>query len=208
MLRLFIFIFGMSLCPLTTHAATTVFADTVYAQAGVVTNSAGGLGAPDGGTAVVGGTVFFGLVGTAGEVTYSFSAPVTGADVTLSAADSPLTSTIALAIGEIVSGTAVFSTEVTFVENTGGNFTFDLSSQCSAISLTGCSLLRIRNAGGFLQGTFALDGVSGVAATPEPRTWAFMILGFVMVASRLKASRRENQYEVDELAFGKIVAPR
>jgi hypothetical protein len=37
---------------------------------------------------------------------------------------------------------------------------------------------------------FRLDGVAGVAATPEPGVWALMLMGFGAVAWRLKRQRR------------------
>ncbi len=172
-------------------AATTVYATGVSSQSGVVSNLANGFGPANGAAADIGGAVtFFGFtIGQAGQVVYSFGQALSGAGLQLTGlGGGPGVPAVRISIGEIVGGVATFSTEVAFAGG-AGIFNFDLSTQCSAISLTGCSLLRIRTLGGFGRGPFHLDGVSGVAAAPEPAAWALMLFGFAGVAWRLKRQR-------------------
>ncbi|MFZ5616494.1 MAG: PEP-CTERM sorting domain-containing protein [Pseudomonadota bacterium] len=172
-------------------AATTVYSTGVYAQSGVVTNAAGGIGAANGSAAGIGGVfnIFFFTIGQAGQAVYSFAQPLSGANVQLTALAGPGAPQVRVSIGEIVGGVAVYSTELAFTGGAAGLFALDLSTRCAAISSTGCSLLRIRTIGGFGGGVFNLDGVSGVAAAPEPAMWALMLMGFGAVAWRLKQQR-------------------
>lgn len=172
-------------------AATTVFSSGVYTQSGIVTNAAGGIGGANGTTAGIGGVInfFFFTIGQAGQVVYSFAQPLSGASIQLTALAGPGAPPVRVSVGEIVGGVAVYSTELAFTGGAAGLFAFDLSTQCAAISGTGCSLLRIRTIGGFGGGVFNLDGVSGVAAAPEPAMWALMLMGFGAVAWRLKQQR-------------------
>lgn len=172
-------------------AATTVYATGVFSQGGTVTNAGNGLGAANGNFAQIGGALsILGLtIGQAGQVVYSFADALSGASLQLTARPgAPGVSSVLLSIGEIFGGVATYSTETGF---TGGSgvFSFDLSAQCSAISSSGCSLLRIRTLGGLGRGPFRLDGVSGVGAAPEPAAWALMMAGFAGVGWRLKRRR-------------------
>jgi hypothetical protein len=90
-------------------------------------------------------------------------------------------------LGEVIGGVAVFSAGVGLSGASGGAFTMDLTALCKSISATGCSLLRF-SVNGQPGSQFTLDGVLGT--TPEPSTWALMILGFAGVAWRLKQMRR------------------
>ncbi|MCB2098233.1 MAG: hypothetical protein KDE05_11415 [Parvularculaceae bacterium] len=173
------------------QAATTVFASGVYSQSGAVSNLANAFGAPDGGAASIGGGFsFLGIpIGTAGQAVYSFANPLSGANIQLTALGGAGAPPVRVSIGEIVSGVAVFSTELAFTGGVAGLILLDLSTQCALISSTGCSLLRIRTIGGFGGGAFLLDGVSGVGAAPEPAVWGLMLLGFGASAWRLKRAR-------------------
>ncbi|MEZ5922114.1 MAG: PEP-CTERM sorting domain-containing protein [Parvularculaceae bacterium] len=184
----------LSLFAAPAAAATSVFATGVYSQTGTTTNLPNGLGAPNGSAAGIGGGFsFFGLnFGFAGEAVYSFAAPLSGAGLQFSALAGTGAPQIFVSIGEIVSGVATFSAETSFTAGAGGLYSLDLSGACSGVSATGCSLLRVRNAGGFGGGAFLLDGVSGVAAAPEPAAWALMLLGFFGVAAQLKRRRQLN----------------
>ncbi len=172
-------------------AATTVFASGVFGQSGNVSNLNNGLGAANGSAAGVGGVFsLFGFpIGIAGQAIYSFATPLSGTNIQLTALAGAGAPQVRVSIGQIVGSVAVYSTELAFTGGAAGQFLLNLSTQCSAISSTGCSLLRIRTIGGFGGGSFLLDGVSGVAAAPEPSLWALMILGFGAVAWRLKQRR-------------------
>ena len=97
-------------------------------------------------------------------------------------------SNVQIAIGEVIGGVAVFSANLALPVGFGPAYALDLSALCSSVSATGCSLIRIRVAGGSGSGFF-LDGVSGVAAAPEPSVWGLMLLGFGAIAWRLKQRR-------------------
>jgi hypothetical protein len=176
-------------------AATTVYAAGVFSQGGQVANAANGLGAADGAFARIGNSISvgpFSIVGQAGQVVYSFADALSGAGLQLTGlGGAPGVSSVFVSIGEIVGGVAVFSAETNFTGG-AGVFSFDLSTQCSAISLTGCSLVRVRTAGGLGRGAFRLDGISGVGAAPEPSAWALMLLGFGAVAWRLQVEREKH----------------
>ncbi|MDZ7628723.1 MAG: PEP-CTERM sorting domain-containing protein [Parvularculaceae bacterium] len=172
-------------------AATTVYATGVFTQSGVTTNASDALGASNGSFAQVGGAFsIFGLTfGQAGQVVYSFADALSGVGLQLTGiGGAPGISSVFVSIGEIVGGVAVYSAEANFTGG-AGVFSFDFSTQCSAISSTGCSLVRVRTLGGFGRGPFRLDGVSGVGAAPEPSSWALMLLGFAGAAFGLKRRR-------------------
>lgn len=185
----FLFLFGASAAPAA--AATTVFATGVFGQGGVTANVNNALGTPNGAFAQVGGALsIFGLtIGQAGQVVYSFADALSGAGLQLTGiGGAPGISSVFVSIGEIVGGVAAYSAETNFAGGAGA-FSFDLSTQCAAISSTGCSLVRVRTLGGLGRGPFRLDGVSGVGAAPEPASWALMLMGFLGVAFGLKRRR-------------------
>lgn len=185
----FLFLFGASAAPAA--AATTVFATGVFGQGGVTANVNNALGTPNGAFAQVGGALsIFGLtIGQAGQVVYSFADALSGAGLQLTGiGGAPGVPSVFVSIGEIVGGVAVFSTETNFTGG-AGVFSFDFSSSCALISSTGCSLVRVRTAGGLGLGAFRLDGISGVGAAPEPSAWALMLFGFGGVAWRLRNAR-------------------
>ncbi len=167
------------------QAATTVYAASVYQTSGTVVGAANAIGAANGSVATIsriaGGS---NLVLQMSQATSGLNTILTGARVTAN-------TNVQIAIGEIVSGVAVFSGNIALPAGLGPNYTMDLSAACASVSVTGCSLLRIRVQGA-PGGIFRLDGVSGVSAVsaaPEPATWALMILGFGAVAARLKSRR-------------------
>lgn len=174
-------------------AATTVYATGVYSQGGQVANAANGVGAANGSFARIGNSTTTGsggTVGQAGQVVYSFADALSGAALQLTGlGGAPGVPLVFVSIGEIVSGVAVYSSETSFTGG-AGVFTFDFSTQCALISSTGCSLVRVRTAGGAGRGVFRLDGIAGVGSAPEPAAWALMLLGFGGVAWRLKTRRQ------------------
>lgn len=174
------------------HAATTVYATSVTAQSGIVNNAAGGVGPADSSAATIGRFFNLGFItfSQAGQVEYFFAQALSGAGLQLSALGGFGAPRVAISIGEIVGGVATYSAETAFIGGPAGLYSFDLSAQCSAISVAGCSLLRIRTIGGFGGGAFNLDGISGVAAAPEPSIWAMTFVGFAALSWRLKQSRR------------------
>lgn len=166
------------------HAATTVFATTVTGTSGNVILPANALGAADGSLAtilrVAGGSV----------LTLQMSMATSGLDTIIAGQRLTANSNVQVAIGEVVGGIATFSTLVTLPSGLGASHTMDFSAACALISATGCSLLQIR-VGGAPGSGFTLDGVSGVAAAPEPSAWTLMLAGFGAIAWRLKQRRRD-----------------
>lgn len=84
----------------------------------------------------------------------------------------------------------------------------------SLVYSPGCAAIGGCNAVAFGNSTFsaagARFGVSTVGATPEPGAWALMIIGFVGVAARLKAARRNArnapvENAVNPTILGKVV---
>jgi hypothetical protein len=154
--------------------------------------AANGLGAANGTFARIGNSISvgpFSIVGQAGQVVYSFADALSGAGLQLTGlGGAPGVSSVFVSIGHVVGGVAVFSTETNFTGG-AGVFSFDFAARCALISSTGCSLVRVRTAGGAGRGAFRLDGVSGVGAAPEPATWALMLTGFGAVAWGLKRRR-------------------
>jgi len=167
-------------------AATSIFASSVFSTAGAVTNSGDALGPAD----TVGA-----LLGTGGDLVLGFSAPLTGAGISLNLLPIGVpgaVNIIALSIGEVIGGVATFSSEFVLVDmGSGGVLGADLSAQCSALSATGCSLVRIRNAGALFGSLgLGLDAVSGVTNVPEPSVWALMVLSFGAIGWRIKKARK------------------
>lgn len=183
--RLIIIALAAALSAAPARAATTVYPVAVFSSSGV-TNPGNALGAANGTAA---------LINAGGNIVLQYASPLSGAG--LSAAVLPVTgfNVLAVSIGELISGVATFSGEFVLVDNGSGTaLTGDLSSLCSGVSASGCSLLRVRNAGSLLGSTgIALDtvgGFSAVTAAPEPAAWALMILGFIGTAWRLKSARQ------------------
>lgn len=162
-------------------AATTVFASSVYAFTGNVVGAANALGVADGTNAAIlrvpGGS----------SLTLRMLRTVTGANTVFFGSISPSNANVRVLVGEVIGGVAVFSTSVPLSGASGGGFTMDLTALCKSVSATGCSLLRFA-VNGAPGGRFTLDGVLGT--TPEPSTWALMIIGFAGVARRLKDLRK------------------
>lgn len=181
MLRLLIAalaLFAASAAPAA--GATTVFATGVFSTSGNVANPANGLGAADAAFARIGNAAQI------GRIVYSFADALSGASLQFTAlGGGGAAPSVFVSIGEIVGGVAVFSAETNFTGG-AGVFTFDFLSRCALISATGCSLVSVRTA----NGSFRLDGVSGVGAAPEPAAWSLMLVGFGAVAWRLKRARR------------------
>ncbi len=163
-------------------AATTLFAQSVVSQTGPVTNANAALFSTNG----VGAAI-----GAGGELVLNYRFALTGAGVTTTFLPSGSFNALAVSLGEVVGGVALFSSEFLFLDNgTGGTQMADFSAACSAVSPSGCSLLRIRNLATLIGSSGAiLDSVSGVSNAPEPSVWALMILGFAGLAARMKASR-------------------
>ncbi|MEZ5922113.1 MAG: PEP-CTERM sorting domain-containing protein [Parvularculaceae bacterium] len=165
-------------------AATTIFPASVYGTTGNVVNAANAVGPANGLTSTIT------RAGGGSTLTLQFSNAFSGLNTAITGLKSASNVPVVVSVGEIISGTAVFSaTTITLPNAVGPNFLVDLSAACATISSTGCSLIRFRvnDPGG---SSFNLDGVSGVAAAPEPAVWAMMLLGFLGVASRLKRQRK------------------
>lgn len=164
-------------------AATTVFAASVLGTTGSVTSPGNAVGAADGSLATIlrvpGGST----------LTLQMSQATSGLNTVLAGQRLTAGSNVQIAIGEVVGGIATFSAFVALPGGLGSLHTLDMSAACALISGTGCSLLRIR-VGGAPGSGFTLDGVSGVAAAPEPAAWLLMLAGFAAIAWRLKYQRR------------------
>lgn len=160
-------------------AATTVYAASIFSQVAPVANAAQALGANDGLSATIGRT---------GALVLNLAQAVTGANVTVTGVKAVGGATVQVFLGAIVGGVPTFTPNLNF-PGAGGTATFDFAASCAAISSAGCTLLRIRVIGP-PAASFALDGVSGVSVAPEPGAWMLLVLGFIAVASRLKAMRR------------------
>lgn len=163
-------------------AATTVFAASVFSVSGSVTNAGSALGSADGSSAAI--------LRTAGgsELVLQMSQAASGLSTLLNGARLTGSTNVQIAVGEIIGGVAIFSANIALPGGFGPAYALDLSAACATVSATGCSLIRIR-VNGAPGGGFLLDGVSGVAAAPEPSIWALMVLGFGALAWRLKQRR-------------------
>ena len=165
-------------------AATTVYASGVYQTSGLVFGSGNAIGATDSSSATL-----FPFFGVPSSITLIMSQAITGASASFVGQRLTAGSNVEVAIGEVVGGTTIFSTFTSLPGGAGPTaFAVNLGAACSAISATGCSLLRIRVSGGFGSG-FNLNGVSGVASAPEPSIWGLMILGFGVTTWRLRNAR-------------------
>lgn len=125
----------------TAAAATAVFATSVYGTSGSVAGASNALGAADGASAtilrVAGGS----------NLILQMSQATSGLNTLLSGARLTLGSNVQIAIGEVIGGVAVFSTNLTLPGGFGPTYALDLSALCTTVSSTGCSLLRIRVGG-------------------------------------------------------------
>lgn len=163
-------------------AATTVFAASVLGSSGFVVNAGNALGAANGASATIlrvpGGS----------NLILQMSQATSGLNTVLNGTRLTAGSNVQIAIGSVIAGVATFSANIALPGGFGPTYAMDLSAACASVSATGCDLVRIRVVGG-PAGGFFLDGVSGVAAAPEPAAWALMLLGFAAVAWRLKQRR-------------------
>lgn len=163
-------------------AATTVFATSVYGTTGSVIGASNALGTADGSAAailrVAGGS----------NLILQMSQAASGLNTILNGARLTAGSNVQIAIGEVIAGVATFSANIALPGGFGPAYALDLSAACATVSAAGCSLIRVRVTGPPGSG-FTLDGVSGVAAAPEPSIWALMVLGFGAIAWRLKQRR-------------------
>lgn len=164
-------------------AATTVFAGSVYQTTGTVIAPSNALGAPDSTTSTILRTA-----GAGSSLVLLMSKATTGVSTMLFGQRQTAGTSVQIAIGEVIGGVATFSANIALPGGFGPTYALDLTAACASISPTGCSLLRIRVTGG-PGGGFLLDGVSGVAAAPEPSFWLLAIVGFGGLAWRLNHRR-------------------
>jgi hypothetical protein len=166
------------------RAETTIYASSVFSSTATL-NPTNALHAPNGSAA---------LVQQFGDIVLQYAYPLTGVNIQASVLPTAGFNVLVVSIGEVIGGIATFSGEFVLVDSgVGGVLSANLSSHCASVSATGCSLLRIRNAGSLLGSSgVQLDAVSGVSTAPEPAVWALMILGFIGAGLRLKALRKED----------------
>ncbi len=180
--RIAIVLLAACIAALPAKAATTVFGGTVFSSTNT-TDPGAALGSADGAAA---------LIGPGGDLVLQYDLPLTGAGFAASVLPTTGFNILAVSIGEVIGGVATFSGEFVLLDGgAGGDLTADLTSACSAISVGGCSLIRLRNAGSIGGSIGALvDSVGAVTAAPEPGAWALMIIGFAGLAGRAAHLRR------------------
>lgn len=166
-------------------AATSIFPISVFSST-LTTGPGDALGTPDGAGA---------LIAPGGDIVLHYAPTLTGGGVAATLLPIVGFNVLAVSIGEVIGGIATFSGEFVLVDSgAGGALSANLTALCSGISPTGCSLLRVRNAGSLLGSPgVRLDSISGVTTAPEPAVWALMIVGFIGAAARLKSVRRFQQ---------------
>ena len=181
-IRVLIVLLAAALSAMPARAATTIYATSVFSSTSTL-NPNSALNAPNGSAA---------LIQPLGDIVLQYAHPLTGASISASLLPVAGFNVLAVSIGEVISGLATFSGEFVLVDTgAGGVLSADLTSHCASVSLGGCSLLRVRNAGSLLGSTgVQLDAISGVTTAPEPAVWALMILGFIATAFRLKTVRK------------------
>jgi len=193
--RIFAATLVAALFSLPAQAATTVYATSIFSEAGV-SNAASALFSSNGNAA---------LISPGGELVLRYNNPLTGSAVGFSLLPfaGPAANFIAVSIGEVIGGVATFSAgSIAFADlGAGGIRNFDLSALCATVSATGCSLVRIQNIASFGAAGAFIDGISGVSNAPEPSVWLMMILGFAGVAWRLKAGRKKSSKGLIQHAF-------
>lgn len=182
MMRALAAMFLAIVCAQPAAAATTVYAASVFGTSGSVVGAANAIGAADGLSATI--------IRVAGgsNLILQMSQAASGANTVINGQRATAGSNVQIAIGEVIGGVATFSTNLALPAGLGSLHTLDFSALCLTVSTTGCSLIRIRVVGA-PGSAFTLDGVSGVAAAPEPAAWALMLVGFCAVAWRLKQRR-------------------
>lgn len=182
--RILIVALAAMLAAFPARAATTIYAASVFSQTNVA-NANNALAAANGDAA---------LIMSGGDLVLQYVHPLTGANLAatlLPLATSPAANFLAVSVGEVVAGVATFSGEFAFADfGAGGVQSFDLTSLCSTVSASGCSLVKFRNVAAFNTPGALLDSVSGVTNVPEPAVWALMMLGFAGVGWRLKEARK------------------
>ncbi len=179
--RILIILFAAALAT-PAKAATSIFPIAVFSS-NLTTNPLNALGTPDGAAA---------LIGPGGDIVLQYGLPLSGGGLAATVLPVAGFNVLAVSIGEVIGSVATFSGEFVIVDSgAGGALNADLTALCAGVSPTGCSLLKIRNAGSLLGSTgIQFDAVSGVTTAPEPSVWALMILGFAGTAMRLKEARR------------------
>ena len=119
------------------------------------------------------------------------------------------TARFAISFGSYNNGSPIFAD--TRIVNAGGALTVNNLFQRGCAALGGCDYIFItttRQTGAAPGATVDYVSVNGqvtdvAAPTPEPATWALMIMGFAGVAWRLKALRRARLYSVSS-AYGAL----
>lgn len=184
-IRVLIVLVAAALSAMPAKAATTIYASSVFSSTST-TNPGRALGLPNSNAA---------LVQPLGDIVLQFTYPLTGASISTYLLPTAGFNVLAVSIGEVIGGIATFSGEFVLVDTgSSGTLGADLTTHCASVSVGGCSLLRIRNAGSLLGSAgIQLDAVSGVTTAPEPAVWALMIVGFIATALRLKSVRSEQR---------------
>ncbi len=171
-------VFAVGLSP--AGAATTVYVDSAhpaYPGFADAVNSDESLGTPDGVGAFVplGGFIAYLVDPTFTDVNFDIEFfGVTGAG------------TLRLYVGQTNGGTGFTALNSAFFTITNGvNNISSVALTNYCISIGGCDTFVLQ---AWVGTTFSVDSIA--ASSPEPATWALMIVSFFLVAARLKARRR------------------
>ena len=167
------------------HAATTVYVDSsdpIYAGLGFApaSNAGESLNAPDGNSA---------FVPLGGFIAYLVSPLFTVVDFDMEFTGVTGAGTVRLYVGR-TDGTGGFTSlnSAFFTVTDGSNNLSSTALSNFCVTLGGCDTYVVQAWTGT---TFGID--SAIAAAPEPQVWAMFIIGFVVVAWRLKSLRYQNR---------------
>ncbi len=193
LIKLFVICFvGIWTTVSAAHAATAVFPDS--AVFGNAANNDSVLGAPDGNGATFGAGSF---------ALYDYGTDITGQDITFYATNATGgTSWLFIVLYNSATGNYVFpdgnftsptgnATAFFYVQVQNGAFAIPNNVFASACaSAGGCTGVYVgRSIFSDAGASFDLDSVG---ATPEPTTWALMIMGFCLTAWQIKKRKADN----------------
>ncbi|MCI5044149.1 MAG: PEP-CTERM sorting domain-containing protein [Aquisalinus sp.] len=178
-----------SLLALPAQAETSIYNTSELASANgrPVNNPGNSLGFADGSSATLAPFAW---------IAYQTDALFTSFDITVELSGLTGSTTLAIFAGTTDGSGGFSQLRTTFFEAVNGANNIvsqGLSDFC--VSIGGCDTFIVYN---FESGTsIQLDSAdltaNMVAATPEPGTWAMMLLGFVMVAWQLKVAKRRKK---------------
>ncbi len=170
------------------QADTTIYTTSELSGGNAVANPGNSLGLPDSSVATLSGFSW---------IAYQTDAFFNAFDITVELTGVTTSTTLAVFAGQTNGAGGFINLAFVFFEAVNGSnniVSAGLSSHCASIG--GCDTFIVFN---FETGTLSLDSadttlglaaLSAVAANPEPGTWAFMLLGFAMLAWQLKRLKK------------------